>query len=627
MHTRRIFFGVGLMLLSLILLRLGSGVALAQTTSPFATNTPVPSSAPFATNTPQPSLDSLLPSAPFERYALRQWTEAQLIDNLLAAIQAVKPGDDDSKMAVRLLQHELEHRFPGAPRDTGIRAQLVDAMLAAPRGSVDMRPFIRPYIEAALNEVRPALSQMNTFEFDGFNITIMSADLDGDDRPDAVIQTRYPALTANPDERLYQDFVAARLDESGNYHILEADPLFPAAPLDNLQTVTLERLGDMNQDGIDEIALSLDRGDVNQELMIFGWRGGRIISLVEPGARIFFGEIADWPLNASTLTIREYRVESPAWGCLGEREIPWSWNYNFFRPPAETESFTFQNRIGCLLYGSEPLFEQPLDEAIRTIETIVPLAEAGDESAVQRAAVTLAMLRLLNGDIDEALDQVRGLEASAQPDTWLADQTGIFLVQAAQSSVTPIQLCAALQTASTYGACNVEQVLTRLFQEQPLSRDQSIESQLGQLGITVLDTRTISEIGRLNREAVHFNLGSDQWWAFAPLAEDTYTAEKIAPPAGHQPPAAPLPAVIQPPENAYATLLVNAAPAGTLNMLDNAMRDNPGADLSPSARFLQALCYDLLGDRANARAAYFALWTDAPASLWGQLAAAHLEQR
>src|SRR5690606_9159496 len=144
--------------------------------------------------------------------------------------------------------------------------------------------------------------------------------------------------------------------------------------------------------------------------------------------------------------IREYRVESPAWGCLGEREIPWSWNYNFFRPPAETESFTFQNRIGCLLYGSEPLFEQPLDEAIRTIETIVPLAEAGDESAVQRAAVTLAMLRLLNGDIDEALDQVRGLEASAQPDTWLADQTGIFLVQAAQSSVTPIQLCAALQT-------------------------------------------------------------------------------------------------------------------------------------------------------------------------------------
>ena len=339
-----------------------------------------------------------------------------------------------------------------------------------------------------------------------------------------------------------------------------------------------------------------------------------------------FGQIADFPIHGNSLTVQEYRVELPAWGCLGERDMHWTWSFNFFRPPTSPDDFTFQNRIACLLYGSEPLFEQPLDEAMNTIETIVPLAEAGDETATQRASMVLAMLRVLNGDIAEALDQVRGLQASAEPGSWLETQTNAFLDAASQSNVTPIQLCAALQEASTYGACDVDQVLTRVFAEDPLSRDEPISTQLAQLGITVLDQVTITQIGKLNRQAVHFKLAGDHWWAFAPLARDTYTAEIIDPLPGYaivMPP----PPVIFPPETAYNALLVNGDPAEALNILDNALRDNPGASLASSGKFLQALAYDLLGDRANARPNYFRLWTDDPVSVWGQLAAEHLEKR
>ena len=84
------------------------------------------------------------PDAPFERYALRLWTEAELVDVLLTQIRQLKPGDADRQLAVQLLQNELERRFPGAPRRADLRQQLVTLMLAAPRGSVDMRPAVRP---------------------------------------------------------------------------------------------------------------------------------------------------------------------------------------------------------------------------------------------------------------------------------------------------------------------------------------------------------------------------------------------------------------------------------------------------------------------------------------------------
>jgi hypothetical protein len=602
-------------------------VAAQETSAPsvFATNTPPVVLPGFATNTPQPTLD--FPQAAFERYALRLWDEPTLVNILLGQVQQLRPGDTDRKLAIRLLEHELQKRFPGAPHEAKSRQQLIDAMLAAPRGSIDMRFAVRPYIEAALNQIQPSFIGVSSFDYHGFNLTIMPTNLNGDVTLDAVIQTRYPALVSNPAEIRYQDFVLAQIDANGDYHVLEADTQFPAAPLDDIQTINLERLGDLNNDGLDELAVSTRSiGDVNQQLEIFGWRNNGIANLVVPGRIIQFAAVADWPQRSDSFTLTENRVESPAWNCLGERNVTWRWQFNFFRPALPVDDFTFQNRLACMLFGSEPLFEQPLDEAINSIQNILPLAQPDDEAAVQRAAMTFAMLRVLNGDVSEALDQVRGLQAQAQPGTWLADQTTAFLDAAARSNITPLQLCAALQDANTYGACDVGAVLTRIFKEQPLNRDETIESQLARLGITINTTQTISAVGRMDRQAVHFFLGGDHWWAFAPLERDTYTAEKIDPPPDTIL-SAPPPDVIDPPDTAFRALLVDNDLKAVLNILDNLIQDNSGVPLASSGRFLQAVTYDLLGDRPDARRTYFDLWSDEPASLWGQLAAAHLEER
>jgi hypothetical protein len=64
-----------------------------------------------------------------------------------------------------------------------------------------------------------------------------------------------------------------------------------------------------------------------------------------------------------------------------------------------------------------------------------------------------------------------------------------------------------------------------------------------------------------------------------------------------------------------------------LNILDNMRRENPQAAISAEVRFMQALSYDLLGDRTRARQSYYELWQQNPLSVWAQLAADHLEQR
>lgn len=621
---------IGLVALMVVLLCV-SMVTAQESPAPltFATNTPpgvLPTLPGFATNTPQPSLESLLPETTFDRYALRLWDEPTLTQILLAQVQQLRPGDDDRKVAIRLLQYELQKRFPGAPRDPAVRQQLIDAMLAAPRGSVDMRTAIRPHIESALNQIRPSFLGVSSFDFNDFNITLMPANLNGDGTLDAIVQTRYPILVSNPAEIRYQDFVMAQVDANGVYHVLETNPLFPAAPFDDIQSINLERLGDLNQDGLDELAISTKGSDINQQLMIFGWRNNGVVDLVEPGRVLQFGVIADWPTRARAFTITEYRLESPAWNCLGERNVVWQWRFNFFRPPETVDDFNFQNRLACLLYGAEPLFEQPVEEAINSIQNILPLAGSEDDAAVQRAAMTVAMLRVLSGNVSEALDQVRGLQTGAQPGTWLADQTEAFLSTAVQSNSTPLKLCAALQEANSYGACNVDQVLARLFKDKPLKRTESIESQLANLGIDVLTTQTFSAVGKMDRQVVHFFLAGDHWWAFAPLQKDTYTAEAIDSPSSNTAFSV-APSVIDPPDSAYRALLTDANPTTTLNILDNVIRENAGSALASSGYFLQAISYDLIGDRSNARRTYFDLWSADPQSLWGQLAAAHLEQR
>lgn len=624
MVTRRIGILVGVAALCgglLVLLP-----AAAQEPPPLATNTPPGLPSLLATNTPPPGAVppvAARPDAPFDRYALRLWTEADLVNEMIVQIRQLKIGDTERQLAIRLLQYELQQRFPGAPRSSQQRAQLLDAMFEAPRGSVDKRLLMRAALEAGLNQTQPAFSGITSLNINGFGVTIMPANADGILATlDAVLHTRYPAVG----ETLYEDYTLAQVDEAGTYRVLDSVPPLPSAPLGDVFAISLERLGDVNNDGADELSLVLDTGDTNKQLLIYGWRGGQMVNLIAPGENLRFGQLLDWPLQSDTLTVRVYRVESAAWGCLGEQDVSWRWNLNYFRPLAQGNTFTFQNRLACLLYGLEPIFEKPVQESLNRIEGILQFAQPDDQGSLPRARMVVAMLYLFDDRAGEAVQQVQALQSQAEPGSWLALQTAAFLDAAAQPDATPIQVCAALEAASQYGACDVDQALTRLFSENPLRRDEPIEAQLAALGITVLDKQTITAVGKRDRQAFRFDLAGDRWWAFAPLQADVYTAEKIEPLPGYESRPTAAPPSAAPPASAYDALL-QGSPTLALNILDNIVRDNSGMDLNASGRFLQALAYDLLADRASARSAYFALWSDDPASVWGQLAAAHLERR
>jgi hypothetical protein len=590
----------------------------AQTPPIFATNTPAPAS-------PTPLPGPILPDGRIDQYALRLWLEKDLINVALSYIAQLTPGDERGWRAVQLVLFELETRFPGAPHQSDQREALIQAMVSAPRGSIDMRHILRPYIEAALNRQGTEESLAN---YHGFKIDVILMNLDGAAPVDALIHTQYPADAATPADLLYEDYVLAQVDSSGAYHLLDANPDFPAAPYGDVQTIGLERFGDLNGDTLEEMALTLRRGTMNEELLIFGWRNDSFIGLIEPGERLEFGQIRDW--TRDSVQVYHYRAESPAWGCLSEIPLEWRYNANFFRrviDPLSNVGYEHQNTLACRLYEAEPFFSEPPADAIAAIERILSQSsrdEPGSQYAYERAQMTLAMLYAVDGQPSAAMDIINALQPEA--DSWLQGQVDAFVTTFSRAGATAVDLCAALLQADLYGACNIDEVLGRAFEANPLSRSRPLGEQLQERGLPVLETVNLSQIGRLDRVAVNFNLFGASWWAFAPLQPDVYSAERIDPPGRFQSATLPL-GFVDAPDAAYEALFVDHSAARALTLIDNAARDNPDVPLSPAARYLQALCYDLTADRQPARNAYFNLWSEYFDTLWGQLAAVHLERR
>lgn len=575
---------------------------------------------PFATNTPAPTpVQPTTPAAPLNRYALRSWQPGSLVEVLESRIDQLGPGTTELQKAVRLLQYELAQRFP---RASGADYEsLLSAMLDAPAGSVDMRAVVRPYIERIVNGYTGNLP-VQPFAESGFSIEPLPANLDGREPQDVVLHVRYPDTAAPV---IYEDYVPLLASESGQYRRLVARDL-PAGPLADVTGLILMGIGDFNGDRLDEIAISIQRDTINREMRVFGWRGDTLVNLVQPGSPLLFGELVSGLNPNSDIIVKMYREESPAWQCLGEQEITWRWTANFFRPTPAAGGFIFQDTPNCRFYSAEPLFALPTQEALETIQDV--MAAVPDETAYvgQRARMTSVVIRAMGGDIGTALAQALELDASAEPGSWLAQQTGAFITALDEPDVKPLRVCAALVAASEYGACDVDAVLARDFEDRPLQRNLPIDEQLASRGITVLEQQTVSQPGRADRQVVRFDLAGPRWWAFAPLDPEVYTAEASDALSTGGATSPPLPVLVAP-QGMYDALLVDDDPTLALNMLDNLKRVNPQADISAEIRFLEALSYDMLADRPRAREAYYALWQDAPLSIWGQLAADHLEQR
>ncbi len=574
----------------------------------------------FATNTPPPPAPVIsTPAAPINRFVLRPWREADLIEVLYTRVRQLTEGATELEKAVRLIQYELARRFPAAPRDPAGRERLLRAMLNAPAGSVDMRGVMHPYIETLLNTRGGPLLP---FAHAGIQIEVLPANLDGLEPQDAVLHLYYPAAD---NTLVYDDYAPVIASVDGSFRVMDV-PGISAAPLGDVRTLELMGVGDFNRDGLDELAVSLDTGQLNRELRVSGWRGGEIVSLVQPGQTLLYGEIVNWMAGGDNLNVKVYREESADWQCLGELEVTWSWSANFFRPNPAADGYFFQNSANCLFYGAEPLFAQPVDEALATINDILAFVPSEDDYSAQRARMMQVMLRAFDGDFGTALAAVLDLESRAEPGSWLAQQTGAFISALGEPGVTPMEVCAALVAASPAGACDVDAALTRILEEQPLVRSRPISEQLAEIGITVQNQLTLSEVGRADRQVVRFNLAGEHWWAFAPLDPEFYTAEMVAPLPGFEPIKTPLP-VITAPQTMYDALFVSHDPGTVLTILESLVRANPQAALSSEVRYLEALSYDLLADRTRARQAYYDLWQQSPLSVWGQLAADHLEQR
>jgi hypothetical protein len=466
------------------------------------------------------------------------------------------------------------------------------------------------------------MGSLTSFSQGDLQIDVLPANLNGTKPNDAVLHVYRPASDGT---LLYSDYLplVAQADES--YRVLAALDL-PSAPLGKILSLELMGVGDFNSDGLDELAVSLDDGQLNRELRVFGWRGGSLVNLAQPGTAIRYGQIDTWMTDGNALEVRIFREESPEWQCLGEQVVTWRWSANFFRPTPDADGFYFQNTANCLLYGAEPLFGMPIDDALMTIHDMLPFVPSEDAYAAQRARMIQAMLQAFDGDTGTALATALELESIAEPDSWLQQQVTAFIGALTTPGTTMLQVCAALVDAGPYGACDVDDALSRIFEEQPILRSREIDEQLAELGIRVQSQTTLSAVGRADRQAVRFTLGGEHWWAFAPLDPEFYTAERIDPLPGSGPILPPLP-VLTATQTIYDALLVDNNPAAVLTLIQDLVLSNPQAALSSEVRYLQALSLDLLNDRTGARQAHYNLWLQSPQSIWGQLAAEHLEQR
>lgn len=583
----------------------------------------------FATNTP-PAPDPLvnMPDAPITQYALRLWTERDLVEVLISQLNRLSSGETTQQMAIPLTLYELEQGFPGAPHHEDQRDRVLAAMLNAPRGTVDMRSVIRPYLVEVLNanlaNIRTDVETTVTVQ--DTSLRIIPVNFDGADPIDAVLHIRYPADAASDMELRYEDFLPVVRNTEMGFSLPELALDLPAAPYNNIEHVRLVRLEDLNNDSLEEMALGVDTGAINNELLIVGWRNQQMINLVAPGEPLLYAEPPTWSFTDGSLTPRVYREESAVWNCISYRDETWQWLSNFYRPPiAPIVQFRNFDTLGCTIYDEEPIFSQDVAEAIVLFHNLVD-GVAPDEPGYDRGKMALAVLYYLAGQDASAEAQIASMTSLAQGNAWLRGQMDAFTMATASGVYNPLVLCEALIIQNENGACDLNQVLARILEENPIRRDSNVVNQLRELGLPVLESVTVSEVGRADREVVSFDLVGTGWWAFAPLQPTVYVPELTDPPSGFG--AAVFPAgLIEPTDLLYDAIVVDGDPVTVLTTLDNQMRQNPGVPLSSSAQYLRAISSALLADRQNAREAFYELWVDYPNSTWGQLAGAHLERR
>lgn len=609
----------------------------------FATNTPIGADDAvddeseivpliFATNTPvgaMPSADSeiMIETGPQDilfNYGMRFWLEADFVQLVFDQIQSLDFESDEAKLVANLLLYELESRFPSAPNNPEQRLQLINAMINTPAGSLDMRQILHPLIQIAIDNNLGS----TVFEVEGFAIELTEVNLDGLGEIDRIVHVSY----ADDGELLYDEYLLATANDSGSFTILPMSYDLPAVPFGDIDGVSLEYLQDVNRDGIDELVLGVDDGGASDHFYIIEHRNGRAVDLVDPSIELRVGNIVNWNVNSEgsavpVLTVLETQANSayPDWQCNSQIEYTWRYERNLYRRSQDLNArYNQVDSMGCTLSDAN-LFVLPVPEAISTVESAI-LEYGFDAPSGNRALMTLSMLYVLTGRLDDARNTAASTITVDDDTTWESIQ-GNALIQATNASGnTAIDICEAVAMASEFPACDMNAVLGNVLSVLNLDTDADLETQLNDLGLPVLESVVVSQVGQADRIAVSFNLFATEWWGFYDGRDGLYRVEPIEAPINVAEASFPQ-ALLSAPQNAIDALFVDNNPARVLTILDNIVTEKPDIPLSPSALYLQALAHEISGDRERAREDYYTIWDRYRDSFWGDIAAPHLELR
>lgn len=613
------------------------GVLALPTLAQFATNTPpapnsgfatvVPAgnltvtpiapigSGGFATATPLPvSPTPRLPDAPVQNYGLSIWLESTFLEVYRAQLAAVKRGVPEAELALRLTQYELFRRFPNAPTNPQDLAELVAQLREAPIGSVDMRPFVRRYVLAELNRMPDA----HNLRFDGFTVSLQAARLNTDGLVDALVMINYPSDPTPDNPPRYQDYVLAIRNTDGTFSFLPYERELPLYPDEGVNAVIVVEVSDINNDGLDEVAFGVDDGDVNARYVLIAARNNRAVDLVIAPAQIRVGEVVNWDYERGILAVNEWLSEStsPDWVCRSQRAVEWHYENNYYRRVGGTGDFTRQNTLGCYFHHAEPILSKTPVEAIPIVEQGVQSFPYNSES-IERGVLLLGFLYALDGRAEQAKITLGTVVSGYGADSWAGKQAQAMMDILDRPNSTILDLCAASYVGDA-PVCAMDDLLGYLLSIINLDTAQDLVTQLNQFGLTARAVDTLSEVGRATRTIIQFDIVGAGRWAFAAERNGMYRAERLPAPVAVATVSSELP------QSVLNALLQDNNPQNALALLETFARAQGGV-IPPRGLYVRALAYDLLGNRNDARQAYYTLWQTAPETVWGQLAGLHLE--
>jgi hypothetical protein len=570
----------------------------------------------FPTNTPIPT--PARPDASAERYALRLWTEAGLIDALIQQIGGLRPGDEEGARAARLLARELEHRYPGSPRDY---TALLAAMRSAPPGAVDMRELVRRYAEETLNAVRPQFDATARLDIDGWRFELTAADFDRRGALDMLARVVR--------ENVFDAYFLALVDLDGTIRVLAGD--MPAIPYDG-RRIAAAMLADVTGDGADELVVTVEERGGGLRTVPLSARGGQAVNITAPGQVIRGAPVQFQPFN--TL---DRETLSALWQCQADIFERWTYTRNALTRTSQ-QRVVPEDGAACALHTAGSLYTLAPAEALSRLGAILGqsrITSENDDRARRRASLAEAMIIALDGRVEAAAGRAAALDPG--DDAWLARQRAQF-VRMASGGASALAICETLAEiealpgaptldAPRRGICDPGDALLRYLTDNPPRRDAPIRGQLEALGLTIAFERTVRQAGRLDRTLLGIDYaGETRWIAFAPLTAEVFTTE-----AGTRPTDLPTPAPRRDAptvsEAIYALILrgSGAIPPADLRLALTQL-DNTGA-VTAEAGLIRAFLQDLLNNRAPALAGYYEVWARYPATVWGQMAALHLERR